>query len=89
MSRPFRRKPRRPCVRENRYQKAESTNIYGPRTPWYPDGRMTSYPYPPLTMLAAMIGDPRWVPTFGHLCGALTGVSDSGGRPCRFSKVSG
>ena len=57
---------------ENPYQKAEYTNIYGPGTPWYPDGRMNSYPYPPLTMLAAMIGDPRWMPTLGHLFGALT-----------------
>ena len=57
---------------ENPYQKADYTNIYGPRTPWYPDGRMTSYPYPPLTMLAPSIGDPRWVPMFGHLFEALT-----------------
>ena len=57
---------------ENPYQKAEYTNIYSPKTPWYPDGRMSSYPYPPLTMVAPMIGDPRWVPIFGHLFGALT-----------------
>ena len=57
---------------ENPYQKAEYANIYSPKTPWYPDGRMSSYPYPPLTMVAPMIGDPRWVPIFGHLFGALT-----------------
>jgi hypothetical protein len=57
---------------ENPYQKAEYNNIYAPETPWYPDGRMNSYPYPPLTMLAALIGDPRWLPTCGHLFGALT-----------------
>ena len=47
---------------ENPYQKAGCRNIYSPKTPWLPDGRMSSYPYPPLTMVAPMIGDPRWVP---------------------------
>jgi hypothetical protein len=56
----------------NPYQKAEYSNIYEPGTPWYPGGRFSSYPYPPLTLAAALGGDPRWLPAFGHLFGAFT-----------------
>lgn len=53
----------------------EFSNPYGTQTPWYPMGSSVFFPYPPLSLLFAMLGlvlgDPRRVYLLCHIFSAL------------------
>ena len=53
----------------------EYTNVYGRPMPWYPGGQPTAQPYPPLSLLLALVaaplGDVRWILAACHALAAF------------------